>query len=71
MPITHVVIPGIHCPSCTAIIEDISSEFPAITKVDVDLEKKTVILEHSEDFDLAAWKQEIEALGETYKVHTT
>ncbi len=65
---TVLSIPGMHCDSCAALIKDVSSEFPAIKTVEVDLKTKRVILNHSEDLDLAAWSKEIEALGEKYKV---
>lgn len=68
MPSTTVSIPGIHCPSCAALIKDVSSEFPAIKNVDVDVNAKKVSIEHGGDFDFMKWKEEIEALGETYKV---
>lgn len=65
---TTVSIPGIHCASCAALIKDVSSEFPSIQKADVDITTKNVTLEHGEDFDLAKWTAEIEALGDSYKV---
>jgi len=65
---TSVSIPGIHCASCAALIKDVSSDFPAITNINVDIEKKTVSLEHEETLDMKKWKEEIEALGETYKI---
>lgn len=68
MPSTIVHIPGLHCPSCISLIKDLSSEFPALTNVDVDLTSKRVTLEHDDTFDFAKWKQEIEALGDTYRV---
>ena len=63
---TIVSIPGIHCASCAALIKDISVEFPQIQKVDVDMSSKKVTIEHGDDFDFTKWKQEIEALGDTY-----
>ena len=68
MPTTTVQIPGIHCASCAALIKDVSSEFPAIKSVNVDLVSKKVTLEYESDFDLAKWQVEIEGLGEAYKV---
>lgn len=65
---TSVSIPGMHCASCAAMIKDVSSEFSAISKVDVDLEKKTVTVEHGDGFDISRWKQEIETLGESYNI---
>ena len=66
---TTVSIPGIHCASCEALIKDVSGEFPAITSVIVNLETKKVELEHSEDFDLSKWIEEVQLLGEKYVVH--
>ncbi len=67
---TTVSIPGIHCAACATLIKDVSSEFPQIQKADVDIETKKVTLEHGEDFDLSKWTEEIETLGDTYKVES-
>jgi len=66
---TVVSIPGIHCEGCAELIKDVSSEYPQIKKLDVDLNAKTVVLDHEPDFDRAKWSEEIESLGDTYKVH--
>ncbi|MBI3332398.1 heavy-metal-associated domain-containing protein [Candidatus Peregrinibacteria bacterium] len=66
---TIVSIPGMHCASCAALIHDISSEFLAIKKTDIDIESKRVTLEHDESFNFDAWKQEVEASGDEYTVH--
>ena len=65
---TTLSIPGIHCQSCAALITDVSGDFPAIQSVDVDLQSKTVTLNHKDTFDLAAWTKEIEALNSDYHV---
>lgn len=66
---TTVSIPGMHCEGCAALIKDVSSEFPSVQKVEVDLSSKRVAIDHEEAFDLQKWSEEIEALDETYKVH--
>ncbi|MDO8648893.1 MAG: heavy-metal-associated domain-containing protein [Candidatus Peregrinibacteria bacterium] len=66
---TTVSIPGIHCEACKALIEDVSSEFPSIKNVDIDIAKKVVTLEHTDDLDMQKWTQEVESLDEKYKVH--
>ena len=58
-----------HCESCAMLIKDVSSEFPAIKNVHVDLQTKNVTLEHEEGLPLAEWITEIETLGDAYKVH--
>lgn len=63
-----VSIPGIHCASCAELIKDVTSDFPEITNVDVDVEAKNVKLEYPDSFDLDNWKREVEALGETYTI---
>jgi copper chaperone CopZ len=68
---THVSIPGIHCASCAALIKDVSSEFPSIKNVSVDLETKNVTLDHDDSFDTQKWTEEIEALDPKYKIHPT
>jgi len=66
---TTFSIPGIHCASCAALIKDVSSEFPAIKNVEVDVDTKKVTLDHGESFDMQKWMQEVESLGDAYKVH--
>lgn len=66
---TTVSIPGIHCEGCAKLIKDISSEYPQIKKVDVDLDAKTITLDYESGFDQTKWSEEIESLGEPYKVH--
>lgn len=68
MPITTVSIPGIHCEGCASLIRDVSADNPQISRTDVDLNSKTVTLEHGPDFDLAKWTEEIESLDAKYKV---
>lgn len=67
---TTVSIPGIHCASCAALIKDVSSEFPSINNVDVNIETKTVTIDHVEDLDMQKWTEEIEALDPKYAVHS-
>ena len=69
MSTTIVSIPGIHCEGCAKLIKDVSSEYPQVKKVDIDLNAKTVVLDHEPDFDQAKWSEEIESLGDTYKIH--
>jgi copper chaperone CopZ len=66
---TRVSIPGIHCEGCARLIKDVSGDYPAIAKLDVDLQAKTVTIQHEPAFDLAAWTKEIEALNEAFKVN--
>ena len=68
---TTVSIPGIHCASCAALIKDVSSEFPSIKNVDVNIETKNVTLDHDENFDMQKWSEEIESLDPKYKIHST
>ena len=67
---TIVSIPGIHCASCVALIKDVSSEFPSIKSVDVDIDTKIVTLDHNENFDREKWSAEIESLDPKYKIHS-
>jgi copper chaperone CopZ len=68
---TIVSIPGIHCPSCAALIKDVSGEFPSIKNINVDVDTKKVTLDHDDDFDMQKWSQEIESLDPKYKIHST
>lgn len=65
---TTVSIPGIHCPSCAALIKDVSNEFPSIKNAEVDIESKKVVLDHDGNFDMQKWTEEIESLDPKYKV---
>ena len=67
---TTVSIPAIHCSGCAALIKDVSSEFPAVTNADVNLDTKIVTLDHDENFDMQKWTQEIEGLDEKYKIQS-
>lgn len=66
---TTVSIPGIHCASCAALIKDVSSEFPSIKTIHVDVDSKIVTLDHDDSFELQTWAQEIEALDPKYTIH--
>ena len=68
---TTVSIPGIHCASCAALIKDVSSEFPAIQNIHVDIDTKMVTLDYDDTFDIQKWTEEIEALDPKYKIHPT
>jgi copper chaperone CopZ len=68
---TTVSIPGIHCASCSALIKDVSSEFPSVKSINIDLASKNVTLDHDDSFDIQKWKEEIEALDPKYKIHPT
>lgn len=57
-----------HCASCAALIKDVSSEFPAIKTISVDIDSKKVTIEHDESFDIQQWKKEIESLDRKYAV---
>lgn len=57
-----------HCDSCLTLLTEVSEEFPTVHGVNVNLETKELTLDHDDNLDLAAWKQEIEALGDDYKV---
>ncbi len=65
---THAAfsVPGIHCPACAALIRDVSSDFPAITNVDVDIGKKQVTLDYETGFSVSDWSNALAALGDTY-----
>ena len=65
---TIVSIPGIHCDACANLIKDVSSDFPEIQSVDVDVNAKQVTLKHSDDFPKDRWVSAIEELDSKYKV---
>lgn len=61
-------IPGMHCESCVSLIKEVSSDFPSIQNIDIQLGTKKVEIEHAESFDRNLWIKEVEGLGDTYKV---
>jgi copper chaperone CopZ len=65
---TTVLINGIHCALCEALVKDVSLAFPAIQSVDIDLHSKRVILSHDGHFKLSPWKQIVESLNPLYRV---
>ena len=65
---TTVKIPGMHCHSCVVLVTEVSEESPGVQSVTVSLDSKEVTLDHDDNFDLVAWIQEIESLGDDYKV---
>lgn len=65
---TTLHITGIHCPSCIALIKDVSQDFPSIHSVNGNLGEKTVTLEHDENLDLSAWTRAVEELNPAYRV---
>lgn len=66
---TAVSIPGIHCAACANLIKDVSSEFPSIKNVNVDIDTKNVTLDHDDTFNIQKWTEEIESLDPKYKIH--
>jgi len=48
----------------------VSQDFPSIQQTDVNVDKKTVTLDHDRHFDLPAWTKAVEDLNETYHVRT-
>lgn len=65
---TVLSIPGMHCNACETLIRDVSLDFPEITAVEVDLDTKTVTLEHGDEADLQPWKAAITLLGDSYAI---
>lgn len=60
-------VPGIHCNACEMLIRDVSSEFPSITTVGVDLTKKEVTVDHDDRFDFDAWARALTELDAKYR----
>ncbi len=64
---TLIIIRGMHCGSCKALIEDVSKDVAGVTACVVDLKKENAEVEHERTLNLDLLKQEIEGLGQ-YKV---
>lgn len=63
-----LTITGTHCASCKALIEDVCKELPGVHSCTVDYTTGKTEIEHTEEFDMNKFAQEIEQLGE-YKVN--
>ena len=61
---TTITVHGTHCPSCKALIEDICSDIPEIESSNVDHETGKTVINHNEQLDWTALKQEIESSGD-------
>ena len=57
-------IEGTHCSSCKFLIEDVCQEILGVQSAVVDLEKKTLAIEHAEDVDLSLLEKNVANLGE-------
>lgn len=62
-----IVIKGTHCEACKALIEDVCKNIKGILSCNVDFRTGNTIIEHYDNLDLNALKEEIERLG-NYKV---
>lgn len=56
-----------HCASCKALIEEVSSEIAGVTSCVVDVASGTAKIEHDTSVDPETIRREIEGLGD-YKV---
>jgi len=65
---TTVLIPGIHCVLCEALVRDASWSFPTIRSVDIDSQDKSVTITHKKQFNLCLWSRAIQALNPTFRV---
>ncbi len=61
---TLIIIRGMHCGSCKALIEDVSKDVAGVTACVVDLKKENAEVEHESTLNLNLLKQEIEGLGQ-------
>lgn len=61
---TSISIKGTHCESCKALIEDIASEIPGISKCTVDFKTGATIIEHDDTIDWPKFQKEIATVGE-------
>lgn len=67
MKATTIIIQGIHCNACKALIEDVCSEIKGVKSCTVNFQTGETVVEHDENLDWQAFKKAIEALGQ-YKL---
>ncbi len=65
---TILSIPGICCDSCKRLIAGISSLFPQIRTVEVDILSHRVSLQHTEEFNVRSWIALLEHRSHKFKV---
>jgi len=61
--ITTIIITGMHCHSCKALIEDVCHDFPGVQSCTVDFKDGKAEIEHNEQLDWKRLKEEIEGVG--------
>lgn len=64
---TTLIIQGVHCASCKALIEDVCSEIAGIRSCIVDFKTGMTEIEHEDNVNWESFKKEVESLGQ-YKV---
>ena len=62
-----IIIKGMHCPSCKALIEDVCKDIDGVISCNVDYISGKLQIEHKQNLNLKSLKNEIESLGR-YKV---
>ncbi|MBI4457932.1 heavy-metal-associated domain-containing protein [Candidatus Uhrbacteria bacterium] len=60
---TTLIITGMHCASCKALIEDVCSEIAGVRSCSVDVAKGEAVVEHDESVAPSLLAKEIEGLG--------
>lgn len=61
---TTITIKGTHCPSCKALIEEVSMEQPGITACTVDYVTGKTVIEHDVPLDRTQLQRAISEVGE-------
>lgn len=57
-------VKGMTCHACKKIIEMTASDFPEITKCDVDFQTGNGFVEYENDFDIEKFRKEINQMGQ-------
>ncbi len=63
MQTTTIKIKGTHCNSCKFLIEDVCKDIKGAKACAVDFQTGETVIKHDEDFNLRAFKKEVESLG--------
>ena len=64
---TTLIIKGMHCSACKALIEEVCGELTGVEKCDVHVEEGVAKIEHHVPLDQKQLIHEIESLG-VYKI---
>lgn len=60
---TTLVIKGMHCESCNALIEEVCLELPGVKRCSANFKEGVAAIEHEQALDAEKLREEIQSLG--------